>query len=221
MISNLQQIWEHIRKDNLRLFIFISVVAVLLVVLVAVATNVIDARKTAQIDVLVAPRSASVKINGRSYNNGSHRVEPGNFTVVITKDGFEPYQESFSLTAGETKDLAVYLMQSDGGYDWYLAHPEDDLIMTSIGDKVAAARAAEMLTRYPILNILPYRDSDKTFDFTINPKFVDDELAALIIQLNTCSEYSKNVYKNKALLWLSNQGHNPKDYKIEITDICS
>lgn len=221
MASRFHELWQHIRKSNGRLLTFISITAIALIIIIAAVTAIIDARKTARIDVLVAPISASVKINGRGYGNGLHKVEPGDFTVIITKDGFESYEESFSLAAGETKDLAVYLMQLDGGYGWYLAHPEDDMVMTGVGDKKASAKAAEMLAKYPILNILPHQDSEGTFDYTISPKFSGEELVSLVIELNTCAEYSKGIYRNEALQWLVGQGYDPNDYKIETTDFCS
>jgi hypothetical protein len=213
--------WKQLKKNRGFLVALITGAIVLVLVSIAIITGIIDARKTASIDVLVAPKSASVKINGHHYGNGFYKVEPGDFTVVITKDGFEPYEESFSLAAGETKQLAVYLTQTDGGYDWYLQHPEDDLIMTSVGDKQADATAAQMLEQYPILSILPHRDNEGTFDYTISPKFKGNELTGLTIELNTCAEYSKGIYTNEALRWLSGQGYNPSDYQIEVTDLCS
>jgi len=220
-VSRLKILLKNIRKDNRFLLATAAIAFVLIVVVIAVTTAIIDSYKTARIDVLVAPKSASVKINGGNYNNGSHRVTPGVFTVVITKDGFDSYEESFSLAAGETKDLAVYLVQTDGGWDWYLTHPEDDMIMTGVGSKQADARAAEMMARYPILRILPYHDSEGTYDFSISPKFSDEKLVALSIELNSCSEYSKGIYRNEALKWLRDNGFNPNDYEIETSDICS
>jgi hypothetical protein len=220
-MSKWKKLWKYIKKDNRRLLAVVAIAFVAILVLIAVITGIIDARKTATIDVLVAPESASVKINGHNYKNGLHKVEPGDFTVVITKDGFNSYEESFSLASGENKDLAVYLLQTDGGYDWYLSHPDDDIIMTGVGDKQAGKKANEALEKYPILKILPYRDSNGTSDYTISPKFTGDELTALVIELNTCAEYSKGIYKNEALLWLGEQGFDPNNYQIEITDICS
>jgi len=220
-MSKLRSVWQAIRRDNRFLLITVSVAFVLIVLIIAATMYIINSFRTASIDVLVAPESARVIINGKEYSNGTYKIEPGNFTVTITKDGFNGYQESFSLSAGQTKDLAVYLTQTDGGYDWYLNHPSDDLIMTRIGDKQASDKSAEMLAKYPILSVLPHRDDDGSYDYTINPKFSGDTLKSLVIELNSCSDYSKPIYKAEALKWLSDQGYNPNDYAIEITDACS
>ena len=55
------------------------------IILVISAFNIHD---TAEVEILVAPASATVKIDDKVYDNGTFRIPVGEHSVYIEKEGF-------------------------------------------------------------------------------------------------------------------------------------
>ncbi|MDO4612023.1 MAG: hypothetical protein Q4B29_00995 [Candidatus Saccharibacteria bacterium] len=138
-----------------KIAIIVGVIGFLALAVVAVALYVLDLRLTAKLDVLVAPSSATVRINGSNYDNGVHKMEPGIVTAEISMDGFVTQAIELDLKDGETTKLYTYLVPPDGSMQWYLDHPDDDELLTQIGDALAIEGKAEYQAKYPIAQMLP------------------------------------------------------------------
>ena len=130
----------------------IATVAVLMAVLVAV---IINAKYSATLDILVAPSMAKVKVNGKEYKNGTYRMEPGELTAEIAMEGFESKTIPVNLVAGNTTKLYTYLLPVDGSYEWYLEHPEEQMLLNTIGDARAAEEGRVYAAANPIVEVLP------------------------------------------------------------------
>jgi hypothetical protein len=199
----------------------IQTIAILFAVLVVVAVIfwLFDLRRSATLDLLVAPRSAAVTIGGRRFNNGTHRFEPGTYDVRITKNGFQSHESTITLEQGKTTSLHICLVPDATNADYYADHPEDDMICTAIGSHEADRLAEEALAKYPILEHLPY----STINYRIDLVFSDDpeQPPAISIFLNTCSDYSANIYREEALDWLKSRDIDPTDYQITFSTLCS
>jgi hypothetical protein len=174
-----------------------------------------NAQKTANIDVLVAPESAQVLIGGNHFSNKTHKIKPGEYDVSVTKNGFESYNTKLTIKAGETTQLKVFLLPSDGSYDWYNKHPEDALLLDPIKDYNYTKNLDELKKHNPIINILPIQVSEysdnysKYTEFKINYKQSDSEKIIVTIDDVTGNN------KDKALDMIRTKGFNPNDYTIE------
>ena len=112
--------------------------AILIVLIILVASGLFFAtRKSATLEILVAPTSARIVINDKDYQNGTYKLEPGNMVATISKAGFTTKTVNFVLNEHQVTKLYVYLLEEGGGYDWYLEHAEDAKILSKIGDTEA------------------------------------------------------------------------------------
>ncbi len=138
------------------------------IILVSAIFIVARARFSATLDLVVAPASAEVMIDGKKYENGKYEFEPGEKTVVITKEGFESQEMTVNLIANETTKLYTYLLPADGSYAWYLEHEDDMMLLNTIGDAEAAKAGKAYLEKNPIVAVLPivYANYDSDWNYT-------------------------------------------------------
>lgn len=149
-----------------------TIIAITLIFLVGVlAITIINLNPTSDVEILVAPESASVSINGKTYKNGTYKLPRGNVSVRIEKEGFTPKAYNFDTSTNDK--LFDYLLPENGSYSWYESHPEDAIILTKIGDSEADALAAFYSKKNPISDKLPlivaeYDHDDNYIEFRID-----------------------------------------------------
>ena len=150
-------------KKHLVLIIIFSVLIFITLILFIVALSLKD---TTEVEIRIAPSSATVTIDGKEYQNGTFRISSGNHQVKIEKAGFEA--KEFSFNTAETTKVYSYLIETDGSYNWYLNHQDDALLLTSIGDYESHLKSASYAKKYPISTILPiiYANYDEAYNYT-------------------------------------------------------
>lgn len=126
---------------------------------------------TSEVEILVAPESATVSINGKTYKNGTYKLPRGTVSVHIEKDGFPSKDYIFDTSInGKIYD---FLLPENGSFSWYETHPEDAIILTAIGDYEADLSARDFLSKNPILEYLPiivaeYNQNNDYVEFRID-----------------------------------------------------
>ncbi len=141
-------------KNSFLLAILLPAIFLLLVI-VGLSIFITDQSRLATLDILVSPVSSEITINGQTYKNGSHKLEPGTYTAEIKKPDFITKTFTLTLVSGKTTNLHTYLNQTDGSLSWYLSHNDDAILATQIGDEEADQLMENAAKSYPILNILP------------------------------------------------------------------
>jgi len=205
---------HHINIKILRIFgIFIAIILFISFVL-----WFINKDKTSILEILVAPSSSKILINGKKYTNGTYQIEPGEYKVEITKDGFKSYSGGISAQKNNLSKLSRALLQNDGSYSWYLDHQDDDLILSAITGEKSNNFERNLVIKYPILQYIPYTD-------TVNGNYkidaqIGDSLEYLIISPNTCDSNYIEAFKAEALNWIKSKGINPDDYIIKYNNLC-
>lgn len=200
-------------KDK-KFTILIGVGAVIIFVALVILSIVII-RPVATLDILVAPTSAQVMINGKEYSNGTYTLSPGEITAVISKDGFEGKEIKLELIQGETAQLYTYLLPADGSYDWYLDHEEDMMVLNTIGDARAIEESASYKKKYPAIEALPiiYAKYDENWDYT---EFRIDGGDFDECEEDFCLKITDTTGGNYefALSLIREKGFNPDDFEI-------
>ena len=202
----------------LSLVLFFNLVAILVVIVIIVIHNL----KTATISIRVAPVAATVELNGAKYENlESHNVAPGDYHVKISMEGMQTKELDFSI--GEDGFVRVwdYLLNSNGSFDYYLNHREDELLLKDIiskDDIAAQSFIVEYERMFSISNVLPIMFDSYTDDFAYYTRYeieFDDsrddcpKIFCLVIEDNTGGNEQKAMDKIKEL------GYNPDDYEIK------
>lgn len=187
-----------------------------IIVVVIIILYVIDSGKTASLEALIAPSNATITINGKSYKNGTYRVEPGTFTAKIEKEGFTSKELSVELQSGKTTKVYDYLVPLDGDMSWYKNHPEEALLLNSVGDAKADYNSKTYVKKYPVIDVLPiiyakYSDDYSTYtEFRIDGGEFDDCPEKFCIKITDTTGGNYDF----ALDILHQKGFNPDDYKI-------
>ncbi len=185
----------------------------LALITIALLITALNLKDTSEIEIRVAPASATILIDGKQYQNGSYRIPSGTHQVKIEKSGFNTKEFSFN-TASNNK-LFTFLLESNGGYNWYLNHQEDAQLLTSIGDYEATLESEKYYNKYKISSVLPiiYANYDTDYNYT---EFRIDGGSFTGCETNFCIKITDTTGGNYelALQKIRETGMSPDDYQI-------
>lgn len=173
---------------------------------------------SATLNILVAPASAEIKIDGKVYKNGVYEhMHPGTVKVEISKDGFETKKMDFEILAYQTTDLRVSL---NGNEDYYEEHPEDQKALELLNEARGESEAETFFKVYPIARKIPiivetYNNARTEYIYyRIDGGMYDGCKWDFCLKITDISggNYDRAIEKIKSL------GFNPEDYQIFYED---
>ena len=209
------EVTEKQMSNRIKLIIAGVVIFVIAVIAILIAW-IISIPKTATIEVIVAPSDAKILIGEKRYKNGTHKIEPGDYSIAVTRDDFSPYASEFSIEEGETKKLLVCLNEIDGN-TWYDEHKEDDDICRKAAELASEEYKKEKQTA-DIYSVTPYNSYDDGFNIVA---YEDEEKGTIVkITLLSCKEARREALKPNALEWLKKHNVDPEQYTIEYANGC-
>ena len=209
------EVTEKQMSNRIKLIIAGVVIFVIAVIAILIAW-IINIPKTATIEVIVAPSDAKILIGEKRYKNGTHKIEPGNYSIAVTRDDFSPYASEFSIEEGETKKLLVCLNEIDGN-TWYDEHKEDNDICRKAAELASEEYKKEKQTA-DIYSVTPYNSYDDGFNIVA---YEDEEKGTIVkITLLSCKEARREALKPNALEWLKKHNVDPEQYTIEYANGC-
>lgn len=209
------EVTEKQMSNRIKLIIAGVVIFVIAVIAILIAW-IINIPKTATIEVIVAPSDAKILIGEKRYKNGTHKIEPGDYSIAVTRDNFSPYASEFSIEEGETKKLLVCLNEIDGN-TWYDEHKEDDDICRKAAELASEEYKKEKQTA-DIYSVTPYNSYDDGFNIVA---YEDEEKGTIVkITLLSCKEARREALKPNALEWLKKHNVDPEQYTIEYANGC-
>lgn len=176
-------------------------------------------RKTATLNIKVAPATASIIINGKSYSNySSEKFTPGTYSVTISNEGFASKTISLNLEDNTTKDLYLYLKSDENDFAYYETNYDDlyflrEYLTHDVADDEVREFLRDYDKRYAIKNVIPLSDIDpKTGDYYYI--FFKEGLAEC--KRLYCLEVgaSTTEYSKKALQQIEKLGFDPEKYQI-------
>ncbi len=155
-----------LKNTSTNKLIRLALILFALITVVVILFAIISQSNTREVEILVAPTSATVTIDGKTYENGTYRLPAGELTVRIEKPNF--ITQTFTFDTIKNDRLYAYLLQQDGTFSWYETHQEDDVIMSAIGSREAAARAEAYSQKFPITTLLPiiFAEYDEKYNYT-------------------------------------------------------
>lgn len=203
------------RYRVLSLVLFLNVVAVLIAILVII----IYQSKTATVDIMVTPSAAVIELNGKKYDNlATHDVRPGEYHVRISMEGMQAKEYDLNLADNGFARIWDYLLDADGGFSYYVSHPEDAMLLEDVADAEAREFLQEFAERQSIRDVLPL-----TFANTYDENAT--EVVSISIDFGVGEECEEKPYclviydytgKNseKAIGMIREAGYNPDDYEL-------
>ena len=215
MCYNLIVMFNFIKQHKaLSLLLFFNIVAVLLVILIIVIHN----SKTATVDIMVTPYDAVVELNGARYENmRSHNIVPGDYHVKISMEGMQTKEYDFSVEKDGFVRIWNYLLDANGGFDYYLSHPDDEMMLENIIDEEDRA-AKSFIAKYQIVSkvdeILPleyYNNDDPADPIGI---FIEQSKDICKDKVNCLSVYGGEKHQDIAFKMISDAGYSPDDFDV-------
>ncbi len=178
-----------------------------------------DASRSVTIRFMVAPSSASISLNDTFYQSAeTYRIVPGEYQLLIEKEGFEPYQQTISPGDGETLNINIALEILPGNENYYKLHPDEAYALETIWTNQITAGSDIVFENNPIVEILPinveyYIQNKQYVHYQIS--FRIDNPEEVIILIN---DYTGNNY-DAALERIRTEGYDPDNYTIEYRDL--
>lgn len=199
-----------------------GILALVLIIGVSVYFIVDDMAKTAKVKIVVSPSIATVKIDGKAYGTyGEFKVRPGEYTVEISAEGFEPKNGKLKAVENETVEIKTYL-EIEEGNNYYAEHPEDAVVLGDIKAAETLEKVEELKGEYPILEKLPLEidyytnDYAKRVKYTITYELNEDKDGFTIMII----DYTGGNYAD-AIAKLTARGADSEKYAIEYRDVTS
>lgn len=157
-----------------RIIITCSVVCLVLILAVSLGFLIYGRIFSARVNVMVAPSIATVKIGDNTYSAfGEHSLQPGEYTVEVSADGFETKTGKLVMKADETVKLNLYLdSNSPETADWYEKNSGDALIVGEIQNNEMLEKVDEIMQREPVLSSLPLTVEYYSDDLSEYTKYV-------------------------------------------------
>jgi hypothetical protein len=164
----------------------------------------------------VAPDEVTVTINGkeRSVTTGdSIRVDPGELTIKISRDEFDPYTEKLTIKNGETVEILVALYPKTSAAKELLGTEKSDIIIQRLTGRAMEKNSAQLRKEYPIISSLPIRDKYYMVTICDSRKNPEDKTKVAI-----CIELYEPAAKQSAIDDVKSRGFNLDDYETYFVD---
>ena len=207
-------------KKRIKRIIIIAVLLVASIIAFSVFSILRNEKYSATLEIMVAPKKATLTLNGKEYHNGTYQLVPGSYEVSLSADGFEAFSETIELPAHEKTYLYHYLAGPDGDISYYIQDEgEDGELFATIAEYEISLAAKSYVERDKIFTVTPYYDIDKNH-FIINASLDEEDNILVKVDLNTCTDLLKPEYIAEANAYLENHGLNLDDYIMTYVGLC-
>lgn len=121
-----------IKSHPIRLTVVITIIINIILVIIVILFINKENSKTSSMDILISPSSAKILINNQEYQNGKYDFEPGQYNVIIKKDGLVTKEMNLQLESGVSMPLHTYLVGENNNFDYYKYNKTDYYLLTNI-----------------------------------------------------------------------------------------
>ncbi|HEY8999538.1 MAG TPA: PEGA domain-containing protein [Candidatus Saccharimonadales bacterium] len=208
---------EVIRKRRLTgLIIGVSVIVFGLVIASTVNHLHQNSLLTAKVTVQATPKSATVKLNGKTVANNSTanaiKVKPGTYTISASLKGFATQSQKITVTKNQSKYVGFILQSnSKDTANWYTTHSADETLLENITGQLFTQAQNVQAQQNPILQILPHVDNQYRIDYGVSVAH-PNTAGAIGIYIT----YYSPAGLQQALQWLKFEGYDPS--KLELIE---
>lgn len=161
-------------KTSVKVIIGVFVGVLVLILAISLGFLIHGAIYSAKVDIMVAPSIAVVKIGDNEYPvSGEFSMQPGEYAVEVSAEGFVTKTGKLVLKDGETVDLKLYLeSNSEDTVKWYEENAGDALIVGEIKNAEEMKKLDALLVREPVLKDLPVTVEYYSDDYSEYTKYV-------------------------------------------------
>ncbi len=188
--------------------VLILIAVVFTIAIVVLFTTVFS--KNSELVVLVAPSTATVRLDGRKIKNGSNPIKSGKHTLEISGDGLETKTIDFEIAKKETKSINAYALGTNG-FEYYLEHDEEIERLGLVADGEAASFVKNYEKSKTILELLPLSIAKENGDKSSTLSKGDNCTRSFCLKITDDNADLSAEMKKK----IESLGYNPEDYEIQ------
>ena len=173
--------------------------------------------ETSMVGILVSPSTAKIMINEEQYTNGEYEIEPGEYAVSITADGFETYDGVVIISDKHKTYVATCLRPLAGNEEYYNEHSDERQICRSADELTDVAAWDQNALTDEIFEYTPFHNDAE--GFYVDPYYNDEGKLIVELTFKDCAQ-NESVLENKAYDWMREQKLEPSEYVFEKTWDC-
>jgi len=158
-----------------------------------------------ELDVLVAPSGAALKLDGKGIKSGTLKVKPGKHQLSATKAGFAAQNKTINVGT-QTQFVGIVLQPNTAATtNWYVDHPEEFSVVQTINNRNFDQTGAQLTSDNPILKKLPHIGPALSYriDYGLPSEASKTGQPGIYIRFHTQQD------KQAALQWIKDQGTDP------------
>lgn len=199
-----------------KIIFFLAIFVFIFIAIFSIIMAILDSKKTASLEILVAPSFAHIELDEHSLANvQTAKYYPGEYVVTITAPGFQAQERTVSLSADQTTNLYLYLTPDDGDLSFYDNDEQEGILFQEIAEKQYQDNLATFLTEHPIANILPYEhytqnEFSEPTGYRIDYGKFDGCKSDFCLKVTSYSQTGLTDAKE----YIRSKGFNPSDYEI-------
>ena len=197
-----------------KILVFLIPISLIIIIFTAYFFTIIY---SAKVEVLIAPKSAELYIDGKKYNNsGVFSVSPGEKEVIIKANGFQEYKQKKKFTKETTNYIYTWLDPTEENKNYYNEHSEEQDLVETIAQQ-GTILEGEKYNNDPIFKITPVRNFKLGFSASASRDEKDFNKITLTIDLMTCRDNQVENLKKVAESYFKQKGINLSKYQIKYT----
>jgi len=192
-----------------------NLVATLLTVLIIVVLalfllNFISKRGKVPVSIIVAPGDASILLDEHSISRGTTYFSPGQYSIDVSREGFEPYSAPFEAEANSSEVVvtASLIPLSEEAFRIYATDPAFGEIEGIAGQR-ALAEAENLIVNNPIAEHLPH------FGVLFNIGYGVNDSGEIYLDIATYDDEGKSQAFDLIKYW----GFEPEDFVITFSSL--
>jgi hypothetical protein len=197
-----------------KILVFLIPISLIIIIFTAYFFTIIY---SAKVEVLIAPKSAELYIDGKKYNNsGVFSVSPGEKEVIIKANGFQEYKQKKKFTKDTTNYIYTWLDPTEENKNYYNEHSEEQDLVETIAQQ-GTVLEGEKYNNDPIFKITPVRNFKLGFSASASRDEKDFNKITLTIDLMTCRDNQVENLKKVAESYFKQKGINLSKYQVKYT----
>ena len=170
-----------------------------------------------QINITVVPSDATVSVGGNTLTGKSSvYLKPGDYTVTISKDGFETDTQDITVLSDDDNSsdssqasiISALNPKSDTAKTWYNDNQDAYYELEKIAGSEASASGEAFIDKFPITGFLPVQKAT----YSIGYKRTEDQKGIIV----TIKAYEG--YREAALQKIRDLGFDPSDFTIQFNN---
>ncbi len=183
--------------DKKKIGVIIGAIVVGIIAIVVIALmNIIPKIGKIEVHVAYAPFIASVKINDKEVKNNSNiYLEPGEYAVYVSLDGFSSINESVVVDDENNILYGSIVAQTEDANRIADGHIDDYYAVEGYASQAISKESEKMRAEWPIIKVLPIKNSLYKVGYIINN---NNDVVVTIDTVNTYIDVAVGKLKDAA-----------------------